>query len=58
MSLFLAQWIGYYDNVVPNDLCNDIISYTDLLIGAVLVVGSKAPNLITKNMLKFMKIVL
>ena len=28
MSLFLAQWIGYYENVVPNDLCNDIISYT------------------------------
>ena len=28
MSLFLAQWFGYYENVVPNELCDDIIYYT------------------------------
>ena len=28
MSVFLNQWIGYYENVVPDELCDDIISYT------------------------------
>ena len=28
MSVFLNQWIGYYENVVPDKLCDDIISYT------------------------------
>ena len=28
MSVFLGKWIGYYENIVPDELCNDIISYT------------------------------
>ena len=28
MSLYLGKWIGYYENVVPDELCDDIISYT------------------------------
>ena len=28
MSVFLGKWIGYYENVVPDELCDDIISYT------------------------------
>jgi len=28
VSVFLNQWIGYYENVVPDKLCDDIISYT------------------------------
>jgi len=28
MSLFLGQWIGYYEKIVPDELCDDIISYT------------------------------
>ena len=28
MSVFLGKWIGYYEDVVPNELCNDIIDYT------------------------------
>ena len=34
---------------------SELISETDILIGAVLVVGKKAPNLITNSMLKTMK---
>ena len=28
MSVFLGKWVGYYENVVPDNLCDDIISYT------------------------------
>ncbi len=28
MSVFLGKWIGYYENVVSDKLCDDIISYT------------------------------
>ena len=28
MSEFLGKWIGYYENVIPDELCDDIISYT------------------------------
>lgn len=28
MSGFLGKWIGYYENVLPDELCDDIISYT------------------------------
>ena len=34
---------------------SELIRKTDILIGAVLVVGKKAPNLITNSMLKTMK---
>ena len=33
----------------------ELLPKTDLLIGAVLIVGAKAPNLITKDMLKYME---
>jgi hypothetical protein len=28
MSEFLGKWIGHYENVIPDELCDDIISYT------------------------------
>ena len=28
MNVFLDKWIGYYENVVPDNLCDDIIRYT------------------------------
>ena len=28
MNVFLGKWIGYYENVVPDNLCDDIINYT------------------------------
>ena len=28
MSGFLGKWIGHYENVLPDELCDDIISYT------------------------------
>ncbi|MFQ6610284.1 MAG: alanine dehydrogenase, partial [Fidelibacterota bacterium] len=34
---------------------NEILPRTDLVIGAVLIVGAKAPRLITREMLKMMK---
>ena len=54
----------YLDDIMPSNVktlysseynINALVAKTDLLIGAVLVVGSKAPKLITKDMLKFMK---
>ncbi len=33
---------------------SDLLPKTDLLIGAVLIVGAKAPNLVTRDMLKYM----
>jgi len=56
--------LRYLDDVMPSNVqtlysnnynINSILSETDLLIGAVLVVGSKAPNLISKSMLSKMK---
>ena len=34
---------------------SDLLPKTDLLIGAVLIVGAKAPNLVTRDMLKYME---
>ena len=58
------QKLQYLSDVMPpnvttlfsdNHNIERLIPETDLLIGAVLVVGAKAPNLITKDMLKLMK---
>ncbi len=55
--------LRYLDDVMPSNvqtmysnnlnICN-LLTYTDLLIGSVLIVGSKAPNLVSKSMLKLM----
>ena len=56
--------LRYLDDIMPSNVqtlysnsynIHSVIKESDLLIGAVLVVGSKAPNLITKEMLKDMK---
>ncbi len=56
--------LRYLDDFMPRNVqtlysnnhnINSVLYETDLLIGAVLVVGSKAPNLISKNMLSNMK---
>lgn len=57
------QRLRYLDDVMPanvqtmysnfENICS-LLSYTDLLIGSVLIVGSKAPNLVTKEMLNLM----
>lgn len=55
--------LRYLDEIMPSNVntiysneynLRSILEDTDLLIGAVLVVGSKAPKLITKDMLKLM----
>jgi alanine dehydrogenase len=55
--------LRYLDDVMPSNVqtmysnhqnIENLLSYTDLLIGSVLVVGSKAPNLVSKSMLKKM----
>ena len=55
--------LKYLDDIMPANVCTlysnkhtilDLLPKTDLLVGAVLVVGDKAPNLITKDMLRFM----
>lgn len=55
--------LRYLDDVMPSNVqtmysnehnIRDLLSYTDLLIGSVLVVGAKAPNLVTKDMLNIM----
>ena len=55
--------LRYLDDVMPanvqtmysnNDNISNLLSYTDLLIGSVLIVGSKAPNLVDKSMLSLM----
>jgi alanine dehydrogenase len=44
------------DTVMSNEYnIKDLIKQSDLIIGAVLIPGAKAPHLITRNMLKFMK---
>jgi alanine dehydrogenase len=55
--------LRYLDDVMPSNVFTlysnrhtilDLLPKTDLLIGAVLVVGAKAPNLVTKDMLSMM----
>jgi len=55
--------LRYLDDVMPANVqtmysnkhnIENLLRYTDLLIGSVLVVGSKAPNLVTKSMLTSM----
>jgi alanine dehydrogenase len=54
----------YLDDVMPKNVrtimsspytVREAISEADLVIGAVLIAGAKAPNLITRDMLKYMK---
>jgi len=56
--------LRYLDDVMPANVdtvmsnpanIRDAISKADLLIGAVLIPGAKAPHLVTRNMLKMMK---
>ena len=56
--------LRYLDDVMPKNVFTvfsdhqniyDLLPETDLLIGAVLVVGAKAPNLVSKSMLSNMK---
>jgi|TARA_B110000467_G_scaffold14473_1_gene12499 alanine dehydrogenase len=58
-----ADRLRYLDDIMPANVVTlysnkhtilDLLPKTDLLIGAVLVVGAKAPNLITRKMLSFM----
>lgn len=55
--------LRYLDDVMPSNVqtmysnhenISNLLRYTDLLIGSVLIVGSKAPNLVNKSMLKLM----
>ena len=56
--------LRYLDDIMPENVTTvysnnhnlmNALSYTDLLIGAVLIPGAKAPKLIKKDMLKTMK---
>ncbi len=56
--------LRYLDNVMPKNVHTlysnkynlmELLPQTDLLIGAVLIVGAKAPKLVTREMLKLMK---
>jgi alanine dehydrogenase len=56
--------LRYLDDVMPKNIITmmsnpqnirEAITRADLVIGAVLIAGAKAPKLITKNMLKLMK---
>ena len=56
--------LKYIDDIMPDNVTtiysdrhaiNELLPITDLLIGAVLVVGDRAPKLITKDMLKLMQ---
>ena len=56
--------LRYLDEIMPENVTTvysnehnllNALSYTDLLIGAVLIPGAKAPKLIKKNMLNIMK---
>ena len=55
--------LRYLDDVMPNNVrtiysnshnVRSLLKKTDLLVGAVLIVGEKAPNLVSKDMLKIM----
>ncbi|MFQ6611529.1 MAG: alanine dehydrogenase [Fidelibacterota bacterium] len=56
--------LRYLDEIMPKNVrtifsnrynINELLKQTDLLVGAVLIVGSKAPKLVTREMLKLMK---
>jgi alanine dehydrogenase len=56
--------LRYLDDVMPKNVMTvksnpqtirEAISQADLVIGAVLIAGAKAPNLVTRDMLKMMK---
>ncbi len=58
------QRLRYLDDVMPKNVhtlysnkynLTELLPETDLLIGAVLIVGAKAPKLVTRDMLKLMK---
>ena len=58
------QRLRYLDDVMPKNVhtlysnkynLSELLKTTDLLIGAVLIVGAKAPKLVTRDMLKLMK---
>ena len=55
--------LRYLDDIMPSNVqtmysnehnIENLLSYTDLLIGSVLVAGCKTPNLVTKSMLNYM----
>lgn len=59
-----ANQLRYLDDIMPQNVqtiysnryhIEELLPMTDLLIGAVLVVGAKAPHLVTREMLKLMK---
>ena len=59
-----ANRLKYLDDIMPSNVITlysnkhtiiELLPKTDLLIGSVLVVGSKAPNLITRQMLSIMQ---
>ena len=59
-----ASRLKYLDDIMPSNVFTlysnnhtiiDLLPKTDLLIGSVLVVGAKAPNLITREMLSMMQ---
>jgi alanine dehydrogenase len=56
--------LRYLDDVMPKNVVTiysneyhlrELLPYTDLLIGAVLIVGAKAPRLVTRDMLPLMR---
>jgi len=56
--------LRYLDDIMPANVCTVMsnkhnirraIAEADLLVGAVLIVGAKAPRLVTRDMLKLMK---
>jgi alanine dehydrogenase len=56
--------LRYLDDVMPKNVVTlfsneyhlrELLPYTDLLIGAILIVGAKAPHLVTRDMLKLMR---
>jgi len=59
-----ASRLKYLDDIMPSNVFTlysnhhtiiDMLPKTDLLIGSVLVVGAKAPNLVTRKMLSLMQ---
>ncbi|MDP6570091.1 MAG: alanine dehydrogenase [Candidatus Marinimicrobia bacterium] len=59
-----ASRLKYLDDIMPSNVftlysnshtIQDLLPKTDLLIGAVLVVGAKAPNLVTRDLLSLME---
>ena len=59
-----ASRLKYLDDIMPSNVFTlysnnhtilDMLPKTDLLIGSVLVVGAKAPNLVTREMLSLMQ---